>query len=385
VKLPARSGGWIRAHRRRLIASAAGALVLLLLLIAVAAWFISGVLVNPQHDLVHDNIEVLAIRHDEIVLARQRDSLRNGVYGLDWPTGHAIVGPIAATTSATVTRRLTSVTGRLSVGTKVGLEPTVWTTNPRAALGIGYRSITFPDPLGPMPAWFVPGHTTTWVIFVHGIDGNRQAGLRPLGTLHALGLPTLLIDYRNDAGAPRSPDGHIHLGMTEWEDLDAAARWAANHGARRLVLYGESMGGAIVTRFMHLSSLKGRVVALVLDAPVLNWAGIIDHLASHLDIPFMAPPVKWIVNARVGVDWGALDEIAQAHYFHLPILLFQGEDDGLVPPSESKAFATAAPGPVTYVPVPGAGHIQSWNANPASYEQHLRAFLAPWAARSAHR
>jgi uncharacterized protein len=191
----------------------------------------------------------------------------------------------------------------------------------------------------------------------------------------------LLIDYRNDAGAPASPDGHIHLGMTEWEDLNAAAHWAVKQGARRLVLYGDSMGGSIITRFMHLSSLASRVVALVLDAPVLNWAGVIDNQASRLHVPFMAPPVRWTIGERIDVDWSALDEIAQAHTFHLPILLFQGEDDQLVPPAESRQFARAAPGPVTYVAVPGVGHIQSWNGNPSSYAAHLRAFLAPDAPR----
>ncbi len=365
-----------RRRRRRIVAWCLGVLALLVVAIVVASWFLSGLLVNPVRVTVHDNIGVIAVGHDEIVLARRNESLRNGEYGLDWPTGHAIIGPVIGTTSSTVMRKLISVAGRLAPRMSVGLDPDVWTTNPRAALGLDYRSITFPDPLGPMPAWYVPGPGSTWVLFVHGIDGKRQAGLRPLATLHALGMPTLLIDYRNDVGAPASPDGHFHLGMTEWEDLDAAARWALSHGARRLVLYGESMGGAIVTRFMHLSSVADKVAALILDAPVLNWAGVIDHQAARFYVPFMALPVKSTVDMRIDVNWDALDEISKARSFRLPILLFQGEGDPLVPPSESKAFATAAPGPVTYVPVPGAGHIQSWNANSASYTAHLRAFLA---------
>jgi hypothetical protein len=35
------------------------------------------------------------------------------------------------------------------------------------------------------------------------------------------------------------------------------------------------------------------------------------------------------------------------------------------------------------VPVAGAGHIESWNVNPAAYERDLRAFLAPLARQSA--
>jgi alpha-beta hydrolase superfamily lysophospholipase len=357
----------------------AALLALLVVATVVASWFLSGLLIDPHHDLVSDNIETVAVSHGQIVLARTHDSERNGVYGLDWRSGHAVVGNLISTTPSTVTRRLTSLTGRLVPRAKVGLDPDVWTTDPQAALGIHYRSLTFPDPLGQMPAWLVPGRGSTWAIFVHGIDGSRTGGLRPLASLHSLGFPTLLIDYRNDAGAPASPDGHIHLGMTEWRDLDAAARWAVQHGARRFVLYGDSMGGSIVTRFMHVSPLAGRVAALVLDAPVLNWGGVIDHQASRLYMPFMAPPVKWMIGARTDVDWSTLDEVSQARSFHLPILLFQGEDDALVPPTESHAFAQGAPGPVTYVPVAGAGHIESWNANPSAYDTRLRRFLTAYA------
>jgi fermentation-respiration switch protein FrsA (DUF1100 family) len=368
-----------RPVRKRLVMAAAALVALLVIAIVVASWVLSGLLIDPHHDLVKDNIEVLAAGHGRIVLARTRDSQRNGVYGLDWPSGHAVVGSVTSATPSSVTRRLMSLTGTLPHHGKVGLDPDVWTTNPRAALGLDYRSLTFPDPLGPMPAWLLAGRGSTWVIFVHGIDGSRAGGLRPLGVLHSLGFPVLLIDYRNDVGAPASPDGHIHLGMTEWQDLDAAARWAMQQGAQRLVLFGDSMGGSIVTRFMHLSALSGKVSALVLDAPVLNWAGVIDDQASRRDLPFMAPPVKWMVGARIDVSWSALDQIAQARSFRLPILLFQGTDDALVPPAESRAFARSAPGPVSYVPVSGAGHIESWNANPSAYESRLRQFLGPYA------
>jgi uncharacterized protein len=74
-----------------------------------------------------------------------------------------------------------------------------------------------------------------------------------------------------------------------------------------------------------------------------------------------------------------LNEIAHAGSFHVPILLFQGQDDQLVRPSDSRSFAVVAPGPVTYVSVAGAGHVGSWNRNPVAYDDHLLAFLTPFA------
>jgi uncharacterized protein len=365
-------------RRRRLLVAAAVLVALILVAIVLGSWFGSSALINPHHDLVHDNVETIGTGRGFVVLARSKATSRTGVYGLDWHGGHAVVGAVLATTGSSVTRRLLS-DGGLTAHTKVGIDADVWSGDPRSALGLAFRALAFADPLGPMPAWLVPGRGSTWVIFVHGIDGTREGGLRPLRTLHALRLPTLLIDYRNDAGAPRSPDGHIHLGMTEWQDVDAAARWAVAHGAAKLILYGDSMGGSIVTRFMRVSSLARRVVSLVLDAPVLDWASVIDHVAGNLHIGFMGTPVRWMVGLRIGANFAALDEIAHAASFRVPILLFQGEADRLVPPADSRAFAQAAPGPVTYVPVPGAGHIESWNRDPTAYDGHLRTFLSPFA------
>ena len=131
---------------------------------------------------------------------------------------------------------------------------------PAQALGLPYRSVPIRGELGPMPAWLVPGRGSTWAIVVHGINSNPAdgpAGRCPRST--APGLPTLLITYREDLGAPPSPDGFHHMGLTEWRDLEAAARYALAHGARRLVLIGYSMGGAIVTQFMERSPLRRRV------------------------------------------------------------------------------------------------------------------------------
>jgi alpha/beta superfamily hydrolase len=58
-----------------------------------------------------------------------------------------------------------------------------------------------------------------------------------------LGLHCLIITYRNDLGALASPDGFHWYGLSEWRDLEGAARYAVEHGAENLILVGYSMGG----------------------------------------------------------------------------------------------------------------------------------------------
>ena len=231
-----------------------------------------------------------------------------------------------------------------------------------------------------MPAWFIPAASTstdTWAIVVHGINDDPEAGLRIAPTLHRDGLPALLITYREDLGAPKSPDGLHHMGLTEWRDLEAAARYALAHGARRLVLVGYSMGGAIVAQFMEHSSLVAHVAGLVLDAPALDWKAILSFNASEMGLPsFAADPVEWAIDVRIDPDWSDLDALKHPGDFHLPILLFHGTEDKLVPIATSDEFAKELPGWVTYYRVPKAGHTEAWNVDPKLYEQRLTAFLS---------
>jgi alpha-beta hydrolase superfamily lysophospholipase len=191
-----------------------------------------------------------------------------------------------------------------------------------------------------------------------------------------LGLPALYITYREDQGAPESPDGYHHMGLTEWRDLEAAARYALSHGAERLVLMGYSMGGAIVAQFMEKSGLAERVDALVLEAPVLDWKKTIEFNATEMGLPGLAGvPVEWAIGARIDADWESLDAIRHTDDFQLPILLFHGTEDDVVPIETSDEFAGALPERVTYYRVPRAGHTESWNVGPLVYEARMRRFL----------
>jgi pimeloyl-ACP methyl ester carboxylesterase len=359
--------------------------VLILVLLAAGAgvswYFSSKALVpdhsGPDHSGLPTDATVKALMPGEVVLSRSEYTLRPGVYGLDWNAGHAILEGVLSSNAHTVTRRVSAVHGRLASGMKVALDASVYAGNPREALGLPFANANVPNELGPMPAWLIPGRTHTWAIFVHGINGSRNLGLRIAPTLHDDGLPTLLITYREDIGAPASPDGLHHMGLTEWHDLQAAARYALSQGARRLVLVGYSMGGSIVTRFMERSSLAHRVAGLVLDAPALDWKAILSFNATEMGLPsFAADPVEWMIDARIDPDWGSLDALDHPGDFHLPILLFHGTEDKLVPISTSDQFASELRRWVTYYRVPHAGHTESWNVDPGRYDQRLTTFLA---------
>ena len=129
-----------------------------------------------------------------------------------------------------------------------------------------------------------------------------------LPTMAELGLPSLVITYRNDPEAPASPDGFHRFGHTEWEDLEGAARYALDHGAKDFVLVGYSMGGAIVVNFIYQSSLAGWVQGAILDAPMLDFNATIDLGARQRGAPGILTALgKFVASARFDIDWAEVD------------------------------------------------------------------------------
>lgn len=364
------------ARRRILTTVAAFAVLLALAIGALVSWSFSSELVAPEDFSAPAKLTVLSVSNDKIELTRSEAASRPGIYGIVWRGGHAVIGGVLSTDGGTVTRALSSVRGKLAPGIGVDVDD-VYLGNPTTALGLPFSEVRIPGQLGAMPAWLVPGRGRTWAIVVHGLDGDREGDLALLPPLHRSGLPTLMITYREDKGAPASPDGLHHMGLTEWRDLQAAARYALTHGAQRLLLLGVSMGGAIVTQFMEDSSLASRVSGLVLDSPALSWKAILSFNAKQIGLPsFAALPVEWAIDVRIKPDWKAADALDHTASFHLPILLFHGTVDKLVPISTSRAFARELPQWVTFYEVPDAGHFESWNVGPDLYDRRLEAFVA---------
>lgn len=255
--------------------------------------------------------------------------------------------------------------------------------DPRETFGFAFEEVAIGTELGDAPAWLVPGRDgglgPVWAIHAHGIAGRREHGYKSLIVLHGMDVPVLLISYRNDEGAPAASEGLYALGVTEWRDLDAAAGFALSRGAERLILSGESMGGAMIGQFLAQSARAGAVAALILDAPALDARAIVGALARHVGFPFaggVARAAVAMTRWRLPIDLGRAYTLPAVAAFQGPLFVAHGQADRIVPVSIGDALVAARAGrPTVYLRTAG-DHVQSWQENPDRYRALLTAFLA---------
>lgn len=337
---------------------------------------------EPRSD-ADDAVTVLDVSGPEAHLTGPA-AARPGWWGVAWDGGYARVGPVQGGGHDVVSRPVEFLHGDpvSDQPTPALLDKWAAPADP-AALGLPVDDVVLDGPVGPLPCWWF--HTQgdergrTWAVLVHGRRGSRVETLRHTGSVRAAGLPALVVSYRNDPDAPPSPDGRSHLGATEWQDIEAAVQWAIDHGARDVVLVGQSMGGACAAELLRHSPLREHVRALVLEAPVLRWGPVLRRAAVTRGlppavIPLLMPPTMALAAARARIDWGSLgsfDDLGDR-----PLLLIHGDADATVPVELADALAASAPAQVTYLRVAGAGHLLAWNVARRQVESATASFLA---------
>ncbi len=110
---------------------------------------------------------------------------------------------------------------------------------------------------------------------------------------------------------------------------------------------------------------------------VADWRETLEFNTTEMGFPAIATlPLEWAIGARIDADWDSLDALQHGEDFQLPILLFHGDDDKVVPLSTSEDFAAELPRWVSYHRAPEAGHCEGWNVGPGLYERRLNRFLA---------
>ena len=357
--------------------------------IAAAAYFARKV-ITPD-ELQPDDVVIL--RHDDesVTFAVAPDPVVPGSYGLwlDGGAGHARVGEILRSDAESVTRRLVAVDrGLVEVGPARWNQYYYW-DRPSVSLGLPDEDVSIVSDVGPLPGWLVRPESgvsgTDWAVLVHGRGARKEETLRAVPVLRDAGWTSLVAAYRNDRDAPMGPDGRYNLGLSEWRDVEAAMGYAVSHGARRILLLGWSMGGAIVLQTLDHSPLAEYVVGVVLDSAVIDWGVVLRHHGRLHNVPRPLVRVatdlmgsrrsRRLVGVREPIDVARTDWVARADELRHPMLVIASDGDDFVPIGPAVALAGRRPDLVRFERWDLARHCREWNQDSTRWERVLREFV----------
>ncbi|MCW4384304.1 alpha/beta fold hydrolase [Salinibacterium sp. SYSU T00001] len=378
--------------RRWLIRAGLGAAVaggVTLAVLAGTTLMVARRVVTPPRRATQDMRIVSVDRENgRITLTAHPESRVDGRYGLwfDRDSGYAKIGTIVRQDVGSVTRELVALEeGNPRPGARCRISG--WYYRDPSELGFEYEEVVVPTTVGPAPAWRIdpPDPTDRWVVQVHGRAVDRREGIRAIPVFRGAGFTSLLISYRNDGVAPRSEDGLYALGDVEWLDVEAALRYALDHGAKDVVLMGWSMGGATVLQTVSRSKLAHVVRGVVLESPVVDWVTALDHQAGMLRIPRLVttsvyrilsrPWGRLLTGQSEPIDLRRLDFVTRAMELRVPMLILHNSGDRFVPNAASRALAEARPDIVDFPEIEGAGHTRVWNSDPERWVGMITAWL----------
>lgn len=204
--------------------------------------------------------------------------------------------------------------------------------------------------------WWLPaapqaGPPRCTVLHVHGNAANISNHLPLVAWLPAEGVNVMMFDYRGFglSGGKPSLDGVV-------ADTEAAIRAALAHSGStpgRLVVLGQSLGGASAIRAVARSS-AGQVQGLIVDAAFASYRDVAHDVAQQIKLLALLAPVlkRTLPDAED-------DPVTAMPRLNVPVWVIHGEADDIISMTHGRRLFEAAREPRAWIPVPGAGHLES--------------------------
>lgn len=223
-------------------------------------------------------------------------------------------------------------------------------------------------------AWFLPaqGKPEGTILFLHGNAENISTHIGSVYWLPARGFNVFLLDYR---GYGLSEGAPFLAGVQE--DIDAGLRALLARpevDRRRIVLFGQSLGGALATYYVAHSPRREDIRALVIESTFASYRDIArEKLASFWLTWPLQIPLSWTVDD----DYSPLDAIGRAS--PIPVLIIHGDQDSIVPVGNGRRLYEAAKSPKEFWLVPGGRHIAAMGQTELRerFVAYLRSLFVP--------
>ena len=222
-------------------------------------------------------------------------------------------------------------------------------------IGLDYRDVQLEAMDGVrLHGWFLPAEPPrrASVLFLHGNAQNISTHIRSVAWLPAEGFDVLLLDYRGYGLSGGRPSlAGLQL---DFEAALEALLERPDADPDRVIVLGQSLGGALAITALAASPRRGQVRALIVEGALTSYRALArEKLADFW--------LTWLLQAPLGLTiddrYRAIDAIGELA--PLPVLIVHGEEDRVVPPHHAVMLYEAAGPPKTLWLVPGAGHLEA--------------------------
>ena len=213
-----------------------------------------------------------------------------------------------------------------------------------ASIGLHFESLTLATDDGEkLDGWHLPARPGSpargLVILFHGNAGNISHRLDYLRMFHDLGFAALIIDYR---GSGRSSG----KASEEGSYVDAATAWrhaseVLGYPAERIVLFGESLGGAVAAQLAAARKPGALVVASTFTS--------MPDLGAEI-YPWL--PIRLLARIRY-------DSRERLTHVRSPVLVIHSRQDDIIPFAHGERLFAAAMDPKRFLEIAG-GHNEGF-------------------------
>jgi hypothetical protein len=276
---------------------------------------------------------------------------------------------------------LIAAAGNLSGCSSLAYQPTNTIYADPSRANIRFESLDFESKDGTrLHGWYFPAITEKnkpakgTIIQFHGNAENMTSHFASLFWVIDAGYNFFTFDYRGYGGSDGDPN---QSGVND--DALAAVEYVSKKVARTgskkdIVLYGQSLGGAVLMRAYRdiraNEALHDRVRALVVESSFYSYKAIGRSLLARTWFTFLLQPLAYVL---VSDKYSPEDDIAKIS--PTPLLVIHGDEDPVIPFSFGKKIFEKAQEPKTFWKIEHGRHIDAMRRDHGAYREKLITFL----------
>ncbi|MBL7665348.1 MAG: alpha/beta hydrolase [Bacteriovoracaceae bacterium] len=207
------------------------------------------------------------------------------------------------------------------------------------------------------------------IIFFHGNAENISTHFFNLAWITEHGYDLFIFDYRGYGKSAGEPDqnGTYLDGIAAMEE---GMKWSEIRKSKKIIVYGQSLGGIIAARSLIDFKHKDKISLLVLDSTFSSYQDIaFDKLTNHW-LTFLFSPLAYLLVS---------DEMESQSYLpndKTPKLIIHGVNDTIVPYKFGEEIFHLSSEPKWLWKIENSKHIDAFFKNSGEYKTKFLHFLS---------